>query len=135
MKLRTSRVWYLMRRIEVEAGTASHLFSPQDIWGRNMDLETLGRLCAEAWHDDLPEADRAWAEAHREKFGRWVDDSRPEAIRPRVDAGSPESLTGRFDKEPAPPWPMPARTSSISSPRSAPATSSASARACPCPPA
>ncbi|WP_437741167.1 hypothetical protein WMF39_36745 [Sorangium sp. So ce1504] len=106
MKLKTSRVWYLMRRIEVEAGTASHLFSPQDALGRNMDLETLGRLCAEAWHDDLPEADRAWAEAHREKFGRWVDDSRPEAIRPSVDAGSPESLTGRFDKEPAPPWPM-----------------------------
>ncbi|WP_437990538.1 hypothetical protein [Sorangium sp. So ce145] len=106
MKLKTSRVWYLMRRSEVEAGTASCLFPPKDIWGRNMDLETLGRLCAEAWHDDLPEADRAWAEAHREKFGRWVDDSRPEAIRPRVDAGSPESLTGRFDKEPAPPWPM-----------------------------
>ncbi|XXX75277.1 hypothetical protein WMF30_47280 [Sorangium sp. So ce134] len=106
MKLRTSRVMYLMRRIDVEAGTAKGLFSPQDIWGRNMDLEILGRLCAEAWHDDLPEADRAWAEAHREKFGRWVNDSRPEAIRPRVDAGSLQSLPGRFDKEPAPPWPM-----------------------------
>jgi hypothetical protein len=106
MKLRTSRVWYLMRRIEVEASTASCLFPPKDIWGRNMDLETLGRLCAEAWHDDLPEADRAWAEAHREKFRKWVDDSRPGAIRPKVDAGSPEGLTGRFDKEPAPPWPM-----------------------------
>ncbi|AUX36828.1 MULTISPECIES: hypothetical protein [Sorangium] len=106
MKLRTSRLKYLMRRIDIEAGTASCLFAPQDTLSRNMDLETLGRLCAEAWHDDLPEADRAWAEAHREKFGRWVDDSRPDAIRPRVDAGSLQSLPGRFDKEPAPPWPM-----------------------------
>ncbi|WP_437607375.1 hypothetical protein WMF20_42135 [Sorangium sp. So ce834] len=106
MTLRTSRVWYRMRRIDVEAGTASHLFSPQDTLGRNMDLETLGRLYAEVWHDDLPEADRAWAEAHRERFGRWVNDSRPEAIRPRLDAGSLQSLPGRFDKEPAPPWPM-----------------------------
>jgi hypothetical protein len=95
-----------MRRIEIEAAMGSCLFSPQSTLGRNMDLETLGRLCAEAWHDDLPVADRAWAAAHREKFGRWVSDARPEAIRPRANPSSLQDLQGRFDKEPSPPWPM-----------------------------
>lgn len=106
MKLRTSRVRYLGERIVVEAGTGYCLFSAEDTCGRNMQLEILGRLCAEAWHDDLPEGDRAWAAAHREKFGRWVDDTLPDAIRPRADTGSLLGLAGRFDKEPAPPWPM-----------------------------
>jgi hypothetical protein len=95
-----------MRRIELEAATGYCMFSSNDTEGWNMQLETLGRLCAEAWHHDLPEADRAWAEAHREKFGRWVHDSRPESIHPRANAGSLQSRQGRVDKEPAPPWPM-----------------------------
>src|SRR4051812_24726575 len=90
MKLWTSRVRFLTPRIDNEAGTGSCLFSPQSTFGRNMDLETLGRLCAEAWHDDLPEADRAWAEVYREKFGSWVHDARPGAIPPKANAGSLE---------------------------------------------
>jgi hypothetical protein len=66
-----------------EAGLGHVLFTTKDPREWKSDLEKLGKVCGQAWRDDLSEEeDRAWAEAHRKEFKHWVD--------------------GR----PAPPWPM-----------------------------
>src|SRR5262245_36298663 len=70
------------QRIHQEAATGYGLFTTKDPDTWKWHLERLGKLHGEAWRDDLPEEDRAWADARREEFGHWV--------------------VGR----PAPPWPM-----------------------------
>ncbi|WP_437777169.1 hypothetical protein [Sorangium sp. So ce1097] len=92
--------------VQLREAVAGHgLFTTRDPETWKWDLENLGRHCAEAWRDDLLEEDRAWAERHREKFARWIDDSRPPGIG-QGNAGAPRSRHGRFDGQPAPPWPM-----------------------------
>ncbi|KYF62175.1 hypothetical protein BE15_40630 [Sorangium cellulosum] len=81
------------------------LFTTKDPGSWNWDLENLGQVCAEAWDDGLLEEDRAWAERRREKFARWIDDSRPPGVG-QGNAGAPPSPHGRFDRQSAPPWPM-----------------------------
>ncbi|WP_437690517.1 hypothetical protein [Sorangium sp. So ce176] len=71
------------RLFERELLAGYRLFSTRDPREWKSCLEDLGKLCAEAWRDDLSEEkDRAWAGAHRDEFKQWLD--------------------GR----PAPPWPM-----------------------------
>ncbi|WP_236644334.1 hypothetical protein [Sorangium cellulosum] len=66
-----------------EAGSGSVMFMTKDPREWKSALQELGKVCGAAWRDDLSEEeDRAWAEAHRKEFNRWVD--------------------GRA----APPWPM-----------------------------
>jgi hypothetical protein len=106
MKPRTWRYKPLVRRAMLEGAFGHGLFTTKDPDTWKSYLEDLGQLCANAWHDDLPEADRAWAEAHREKFRRWVDDSRPEGIDPRANAGALQGSRATFHRETAPPWAM-----------------------------
>ncbi len=53
------------------------LYSTRDPEEWKPYFEDLGKLCAEAWHDDLPEEDRGWAAARRERFRKWVEGPRP----------------------------------------------------------
>jgi hypothetical protein len=105
MKLRTSRWKYLVPRVPVEGAYGYLLSTTEDPEAWKSHLEMLGRICAEAWHDDLLEADREWAEAHREKFGKWIKDSRPDGI-DRANAGSDDGHRGASEEELAVPWPM-----------------------------
>lgn len=86
-----------------ERGYGYALFTTKDPGLWKWHLENLGQLCAEAWDDDLPEEDRAWAEPYRQKFSRWIDDSEYHGVHQRDG----DALHGHaFDGEPAPPWPM-----------------------------
>ncbi|WP_437645419.1 hypothetical protein [Sorangium sp. So ce362] len=89
-----------------EAGYGYGLFTTKspDLW--KWHLENLGQLCAEAWDDDLPEEDCAWAEPYRKKFSRWIDDSGHADTGHKANAADLQSRHGRFGGEPAPPWPM-----------------------------
>ncbi|WP_437852450.1 hypothetical protein [Sorangium sp. So ce363] len=71
----------LVPRVVREVTIGHALFSTKDPEEWKSRFEELGKLCAEVWHDDLPERDRAWAAAHRESFGKWVDDGPPERAR------------------------------------------------------
>jgi hypothetical protein len=102
----TSRVTYSAPRVVVEGSSGYCLFTTKDPDALNTHIEILGRLCAEAWHDDLAEADRTWAEAHRERFGKWVNDSSQNGVSPRESAGPLQSGQKALDKEPVPPWEM-----------------------------
>lgn len=105
MRLRISRSSFLLPRAIVEAGRGSLLFKTKDPESWKSELEMLGRVCAEAWHDDLLEVDRAWAQTHREKFGKWIKDSRPDGI-DRANASSSDSHQEASAEELAAPWPM-----------------------------
>ncbi|WP_237244498.1 MULTISPECIES: hypothetical protein [Sorangium] len=87
-----------------EAGCGQGLFTTKDPATWKSYLQDLGQLCAEAWEGDLPEEDRAWAESHRPKFSRWIDDSGHLAIGHRSNAGAVRGPA--FNASPAPPWPM-----------------------------
>ncbi|WP_437645423.1 hypothetical protein [Sorangium sp. So ce362] len=89
-----------------EAACGYSLFTTKDpdIW--KWHIEELGELCTEAWDNDQPAEDRAWAERYRKKFSRWIDDFGHPAIGDKANAGALESHDGRVDDEPAPPWPM-----------------------------
>ncbi|AUX36132.1 MULTISPECIES: hypothetical protein [Sorangium] len=96
----------LIRRSLCEASLGQRLFSTRDPETWTAHFEALGTLCADAWLDDLPEADRAWAAAHRERFRRWIDVPRPNGADPRSGASALQS-----DQVPVPgeltlPWPM-----------------------------
>lgn len=95
-----------MPRAAIEAVVGYSLFSRTDPDGWNPYLENLGKLCAEAWLNDLPERDREWAETHREKFGRWVTDSPSNSLGASGSAGSRRSGPPSVDARSVPPWPM-----------------------------
>src|SRR5262249_31421250 len=88
-----------------EAAIGRGLVSTKDPADWKAHFEDLGKLCAEAWYDDLKGADRAWAAAHRGKFKHWVRDSQHKGLDPGTNA-SLQSNHGPFDWEPNPPWTM-----------------------------
>ncbi|WP_437793985.1 hypothetical protein [Sorangium sp. So ce693] len=69
-------------RVVREAALGHALFSTKDPEQWRSRSEDLGKLCAEVWHDDLPERDCAWSAAHRESFRKWVDDEGSTGIEP-----------------------------------------------------
>ncbi|WP_437926507.1 hypothetical protein WMF37_47130 [Sorangium sp. So ce291] len=86
-----------------EADCGRGLFTTKDpvLW--KSYLLDLGHLCAEAWNDDLPEEDRAWAAPYRQKFSRWIDDAGYPTAGQRDAGALPRHSVGG---DPAPPWPM-----------------------------
>jgi hypothetical protein len=66
-----------------EAALGYGLFTTKELHAWKSSLEDLGKLHGEAWRDDLPEEDRAWAEACREEFRQWVD-GRPAPLWPML---------------------------------------------------
>lgn len=105
----TPRAWRykpLVRRAMLEGAFGHGLFTTKDPDTWKSYLEELGTLCANAWHDDLPEADREWAEAQREKFRRWVDDSRFPGINPTANTGPLQGSHEALHEGITPPWAM-----------------------------
>jgi hypothetical protein len=96
----------LVGRLVREAAIGHGLFSTKDPETWKAHFEDLGKLCAEAWRDDLPEGDREWAAAHRERFERWVGEPRSHGDDARGDAGSSVGNPGALPGVSVPPWPM-----------------------------
>ncbi|WP_437724333.1 hypothetical protein [Sorangium sp. So ce861] len=67
--------------------------------------QALRELHASAWRDDVPEEDRAWAEAYRETCAYWVTVHRRDAVAQSAYEAYLQSSDGILDGEPAPPWP------------------------------
>ncbi|WP_433933829.1 hypothetical protein AB3662_05335 [Sorangium cellulosum] len=78
-------------------------------WRDGKDLEAvkqaLRELYASAWREDVPEEDRAWAEAYREMCTSWVTDHRRGAVAQSAYEAYLQNSDGILDGEPAPPWP------------------------------
>ncbi|WP_437675421.1 hypothetical protein [Sorangium sp. So ce131] len=96
----------LVPRVVREAAIGHVLFSTKNPEEWKPHFEDLGKLCAEAWRDDLPEEDRAWAAAHREKFAKPIDGPRPSGTDPKVSAGALQGSHAPVPGEFSPPWPM-----------------------------
>ncbi|WP_437762707.1 hypothetical protein WMF27_44865 [Sorangium sp. So ce281] len=64
----------------------------------------LRELHASAWRNDVPEEDRAWAEAYRETCAHWVTVHRRDAMAQSAYEAYLRSSDGILDEEPAPPW-------------------------------
>ncbi len=71
--------------------------------------QALRELHASAWRDDVPEEDRAWAEAYRESCAHWVIVHRRDAVAQSAYEAYLRSSDGLPDGEPAPPWAKPER--------------------------
>ncbi|WP_437575379.1 hypothetical protein [Sorangium sp. So ce887] len=93
-------------RVVREAAIGHALFSTRDPEEWKSSFEDLGKLCAEVWHDDLPERDRAWAAAHRERFRKWVDDPGPNGADLGASASALRSSQGDIPRGFTPLWPM-----------------------------
>ncbi|WP_437276570.1 hypothetical protein WME90_35740 [Sorangium sp. So ce375] len=93
-------------RVMREATIGHGLFSTKEPEEWKSSFEDLGKLYAEVWHDDLPEGDRAWAAAHRERFGEWLYEPRPSTIDRTASPSPPLSGAGRVPGRFTPPWPM-----------------------------
>lgn len=106
MKSSMGKTKPLVRRDLCEAALGHRLFATRDPDGWKAHFEVLGTLCAEAWLDDLPEEDRAWAAAHRERFREWVDAPGPNGADPRSSASALQSGQVPVSGEFAPSWPM-----------------------------
>ncbi|WP_437717137.1 hypothetical protein WMF45_12415 [Sorangium sp. So ce448] len=96
----------IVRRFLREVAIGYGLFSTRDPEEWKLYFEDLGKLCAEAWHDDLPEEDRAWAAARRERFGKWVEGPRPNGTGPQETASALPSGHSAVPERFTPPWPM-----------------------------
>ncbi|WP_437529657.1 hypothetical protein WME79_48170 [Sorangium sp. So ce726] len=64
----------------------------------------LRELHASAWRQDVPEEDRAWAEAYRETCAHWVTVHRRDVVAQSAYEAYLRSSDGILDGEPAPPW-------------------------------
>ncbi|WP_437484464.1 hypothetical protein WME75_44865 [Sorangium sp. So ce1014] len=69
--------------------------------------QALRELHASAWREDVPEEDRAWAEAYRETCAYWVTVHRRDAVAQSAYEAYLQSSDGILDGAPAPPWPKP----------------------------
>lgn len=106
MNLSMGETKSLVPRAVREAAIGHALFSTRDPEEWKSTFEDLGKLCAEVWQDDLPERDRAWAAAHRERFRKWVGDPGSSGTDPRVTAGAVQRSQGLLPRGFTPPWPM-----------------------------